>query len=47
MTLFKRIPYQENLNGKEGYIVNVFTIPEFGEQWMAKLGHSLKWYKIS
>lgn len=29
LCLFKRILYQENLNGKEGYILNVFTSPEF------------------
>lgn len=31
LCLFNRIPYQENLTGKEGYILNVFTTPEFRE----------------
>lgn len=37
LCLFNRIPYQENLIGKEGYILNVFTTPEFREQGLAKL----------
>ena len=37
MCLFNRIPYPENLKGKEGYILNVFTRPEFREQGLAKL----------
>ncbi|RHJ66900.1 N-acetyltransferase [Phocaeicola plebeius] len=37
LCLFNRIPYQENLTGKEGYILNVFTTPEFREQGLAKL----------
>lgn len=28
---------QENLNGKEGYILNVFTSPEFRKKGLAKL----------
>lgn len=37
LCLFNRIPYQENLIGKEGYILNVFTSPEFRRQGLAKL----------
>ena len=37
LCLFNSIPYQENLTGKEGYILNVFTTPEFREQGLAKL----------
>lgn len=37
LCLFNRIPYSENLNGKEGYILNVFTSPEFRKQGLAKL----------
>ena len=37
LCLFNRIPYQENLNGKEGYILNVFTSPEFRGKGLAKL----------
>lgn len=52
LCLFSRIPYQENLNGKEGYILNVFTSPEFRKKGLAKLllqeiirysnGHNIK-----
>ena len=29
LCLFFRIPYQENLTGAEGYILNIFTSPHF------------------
>ena len=29
LCLFKRIPYEENLNGLEGYILNIYTLPTF------------------
>ncbi len=29
LCLFKRIPYEENLNGLEGYILNIYTSPKF------------------
>lgn len=35
LCLFDRIPYQENLKGKEGYILNVYTCPEFRKQGLA------------
>ena len=28
LCLFTRIPYKENLNGLEGYILNIYTVPE-------------------
>lgn len=35
LCLFNRIPYQEKLKGKEGYILNVYTYPEFRKQRLA------------
>ena len=29
LCLFTRIPYQENLSGLEGYILNIYTSPQF------------------
>lgn len=29
LCLFTRIPYKENLNGLEGYILNIYTSPQF------------------
>ncbi len=29
LCLFTRIPYKENLNGSEGYILNIYTSPQF------------------
>lgn len=37
LCLFERIPYQENMTGREGYILNVYTCPEFRNQGLAKL----------
>lgn len=31
MCLFSRIPYKENLTGLEGYILNIYTSPQFRE----------------
>ena len=36
LCLFSRIPYKENLSGKEGYILNVYTLPEYRGEGMAK-----------
>ncbi len=37
LCLFNRIPYEENLTGVEGYILNIYTIPTFRKQGFAKL----------
>lgn len=29
LCLFTRIPYNENLSGLEGYILNIYTFPQF------------------
>ncbi len=29
LCLFARIPYEENLSGLEGYILNIYTVPQF------------------
>lgn len=29
LCLFTRIPYKENINGLEGYILNIYTSPQF------------------
>ena len=29
LCLFSRIPYEENLSGIEGYILNIYTAPQF------------------
>ncbi len=31
LCLFTRIPYKENLSGTEGYILNIYTSPQFRE----------------
>lgn len=36
LCLFERIPYEENLSGLEGYILNVYTSPMFRKQGIAK-----------
>lgn len=36
LCLFKRIPYKENISGTEGYILNIYTLPEFRKQGLAK-----------
>ncbi|MDT1958800.1 GNAT family N-acetyltransferase [Carnobacterium divergens] len=35
LCLFERIPYQENLTGKEGYILNIYTCPKYRKQGIA------------
>ena len=35
LCLFERIPYEENLNGLEGYILNIYTYPKFRKQKFA------------
>ncbi|MEG0229113.1 MAG: GNAT family N-acetyltransferase, partial [Oscillospiraceae bacterium] len=37
LCLFNRIPYSENLLGKEGYLLNVYTIKEFRKQGFSRL----------
>lgn len=37
LNLFSRIPYLENLSGKEGYILNVYTVPTHRKQGMARM----------
>lgn len=36
LCLFERIPYQENLTGLEGYILNIYTLPPYRKQGYAK-----------
>jgi GNAT superfamily N-acetyltransferase len=36
LCLFSRIPYHENLYGKEGYILNVYTLPSYRKRGMAR-----------
>lgn len=36
LCLFERIPYEENLSGLEGYILNIYTFPMFRKQGIAK-----------
>lgn len=35
LNIFYRIPYAENLLGKEGYILNVYTLPNYRKKNMA------------
>ncbi|QBO36179.1 GNAT family N-acetyltransferase [Periweissella cryptocerci] len=35
LCLFNRIPYQENLTGKEGYILNIYTCSNYRKQGIA------------
>lgn len=37
LCLFKRIPYEENLSGLEGYILNIYTIPQFRHKGFANI----------
>lgn len=36
LCLFTRIPYKENLSGSEGYILNIYTCPQFRKHGFAK-----------
>ena len=36
LCLFIRIPYKENLSGSEGYILNIYTCPQFRKHGFAK-----------
>lgn len=36
LCLFERIPYHENLSGSEGYILNVYTCPDFRKKGYAE-----------
>ena len=35
LCLFERLPYAENLSGREGYILNVYTHPDFRNRGFA------------
>lgn len=35
LCLFDRIPYQENPRGREGYILNIYTMPEYRSRGFA------------
>ena len=35
LCLFTRIPYKENLSGAEGYILNIYTCPQFRKHGFA------------
>lgn len=35
LCLFERIPYKENLTGLEGYILNIYTSPQYRKQGLA------------
>ncbi len=35
LCLFTRIPYKENLSGTEGYVLNIYTSPQFRERGFA------------
>ena len=37
LCLFTRIPYEENLSGLEGYILNIYTCPQFRKYGFANL----------
>lgn len=37
LCLFNRIPYEENLTGLEGYILNIYTCPPFRNHGFANL----------
>lgn len=37
LCLFSRIPYQGNLNGREGYILNIYTAKHFRKRGFASL----------
>lgn len=36
LEIFERLPYPENLSGKEGYILNIFVQPEIRRQGVAQ-----------
>lgn len=36
LCLFERISYIENLSGKEGYILNIYTLPEYRKKGYGK-----------
>ena len=36
LCLFERIPYIENLSGKKGYILNIYTLPEYRKKGYGK-----------
>lgn len=36
LCLFSRIPYEENKTGSEGYILNIYTLPEYRKKGFAK-----------
>lgn len=36
LCLFSRIPYEQNKTGVEGYILNIYTKPEYRKQGIAK-----------
>lgn len=36
LCIFERIPYIENLSGKEGYILNIYTLPEHRKKGYGK-----------
>lgn len=47
LNLFSRIPYLENLTGKEGYILNIYTMPNYRKKGMAgKLVNSIIDYAV-
>lgn len=35
LNLFARIPYMDNLSGKEGYILNIYTLPNYRKRGLA------------
>ncbi|MGL4737430.1 MAG: GNAT family N-acetyltransferase [Cellulosilyticaceae bacterium] len=42
LNLFSRIPYLENLSGREGYILNIYTLPDYRKRGLAgKLVNSI------
>lgn len=36
LCLFERIPYMENISGREGYILNTYTLPEYRKKGYGK-----------
>lgn len=35
LNLFTRIPYRDNLSGREGYILNIYTLPNYRKRGLA------------
>lgn len=35
LNLFSRIPYLGNISGREGYILNIYTLPNYRKKGMA------------